>query len=509
MHKIILRLAMLLSMHLYPGDLGANFVPDSNSIYGGISTILGQWTQEKDILYNHFVLNSHDSANLFKLALAHDRLGDWQAAHRFYELRSQSLGDSQELFVSLLKLGDDAQRLPEDKGWAQALSYYLRAYAVQSDRIEPLIRIAQHYLQKTDHSMAYGFAHCACLKPYPVENALGFEKHLYDFTRYEILGISAWYVQAFQEGEAAARLLTAQFPDNQHVKENLKYYEQRNEWLSEHKQIKDTRIPDHFGVGFHIAMKLSPRYSEDFIEKYPFWKLVKDRYEKYVIAEVNYRQEPRIPKIIHQIWLGSPLPDKYKSFQQSWMKHNPGWEYRLWTEKELEEFGLRNKAIFDASSNWATKSDIARYEILYRIGGVYADTDFECLRSFEVLHHCCDFYAGFESEGSFEGEDILLIGNALIGAAPGHPILKQCVDNIRGNDGAKEDWYSVMTKTSPHYFSQIIKKELPECNRPTVIFPSSYFYPWPGYRGQRSADQVIKWIRPETFAVHYWEGSWI
>ena len=31
------------------------------------------------------------------------------------------------------------------------------------------------------------------------------------------------------------------------------------------------------------------------------------------------------------------------------------------------------------------KSDIFRYEILYRFGGVYVDTDFECIKPFECF----------------------------------------------------------------------------------------------------------------------------
>src|SRR5581483_2776119 len=75
----------------------------------------------------------------------------------------------------------------------------------------------------------------------------------------------------------------------------------------------------------------------------------------------------RIPRLFHQIWLGpSPLPDEYRRYQQTWLDHHQGWELRLWTEEGLPA-GLR------------------RPELLWREGGVYVDTDFECLRSIEPL----------------------------------------------------------------------------------------------------------------------------
>ena len=90
-------------------------------------------------------------------------------------------------------------------------------------------------------------------------------------------------------------------------------------------------------------------------------------YNDFWMSGAHYNSEPLIPKIIHQIWLGSSLPEKYKRFQQSWKKYHPDWTYILWSEKEIEEFGLKNKKIYDKTKNLGQKSDIARYEILYRI----------------------------------------------------------------------------------------------------------------------------------------------
>ena len=229
-------------------------------------------------------------------------------------------------------------------------------------------------------------------------------------------------------------------------------------------------------------------------------------YNDFWANGVQYHAEPLIPKIIHQIWLGSPLPEKYKQFQQSWKKYHPDWTYILWTEKEIEEFGLKNKKIYDASTNYGQKSDIARYEILYRIGGLYVDTDFECLKPFDILHHCLDFYTSCLPENK-ETRHLSLL-NGLVAACPAHPILKSCVEGI------EESFYSnkeIMAQTGPYFLTKVVFSNLThDCGR-SVIFPASFFYPLPNYFAWHyinQEDAKKQFIRDESFAIHWWACSW-
>ena len=44
----------------------------------------------------------------------------------------------------------------------------------------------------------------------------------------------------------------------------------------------------------------------------------------------------KIPKKIHQIWIGpKKMPNNYKIWTETWKKYNPSWHYKLWTEKDL------------------------------------------------------------------------------------------------------------------------------------------------------------------------------
>ena len=63
----------------------------------------------------------------------------------------------------------------------------------------------------------------------------------------------------------------------------------------------------------------------------------------------------------------------------SWKQFNNDFEYILWDEASIIQLGLKNMYAFQQTKNLGAKSDIARYEILNKFGGVYVDTDFECL----------------------------------------------------------------------------------------------------------------------------------
>lgn len=261
-------------------------------------------------------------------------------------------------------------------------------------------------------------------------------------------------------------------------------------------------IPTGFGVNFWDAM-WCVKDKIPTLQKSITWHNLEKAYNQHIVNNLEIK-ENRIPKIIHQIWIGSPYPKKHKPFQKTWLDNHPDWTYILWTDKEIEQFGLVNKDAYDATNNCGAKSDIARYEILYRLGGLYVDTDFECLRPFDIFHACCDFYTGsahFVTSTAFM---------AIIGCVPGHPILLSCIESLNIQKIAHaRSAMDVLQSTGPAYFSKAVNAHLAISTDTSVVFPSGYFYPWPHYnRDQNSLEQIQKWIRPETFAIHHWHSSW-
>ena len=257
-----------------------------------------------------------------------------------------------------------------------------------------------------------------------------------------------------------------------------------------------------YDVSFDEGMKLT-RYPARLKEaaNQHVYDIFKQVYEKNHPGTMLSQQstEPKIPKIIHQIWLGSPFPEKYRAFQASWQQHHPDWEYRLWTDKELAEFPLVHRDLFEASHNYGEKSDIARYEILYRFGGVYVDTDFESYERLDTIHQAYDFYIGIQPLDT----SCVQLGIGLIGSAPGHPVLRCCLANLRQN---MQQTQQIIARTGPVYFTRVFAAVAPSLPAGTVALPASFVYPM-AYEQTGMGQEV--WRCPESLAVHHWEGSWL
>jgi mannosyltransferase OCH1-like enzyme len=102
-------------------------------------------------------------------------------------------------------------------------------------------------------------------------------------------------------------------------------------------------------------------------------------------SKSNYEE---VPKIIHQ----TAMSDKSKwnpiweRCQQSWKDKFPDFEYRMWTDEDLENLVKTDFSWFYDTWKGYDKNikriDSARYCILYKHGGMYVDMDFECLENF-------------------------------------------------------------------------------------------------------------------------------
>jgi hypothetical protein len=98
-----------------------------------------------------------------------------------------------------------------------------------------------------------------------------------------------------------------------------------------------------------------------------------------------------VPRRIHQIWIHHddiPLHKYPIEHIQSWKKHHPSWEYKLWTKDEcdilIHKYFPEVKEQYE-KAQYVVKSDICRIGILILCGGIYADLDTECFKSFDSL----------------------------------------------------------------------------------------------------------------------------
>lgn len=109
----------------------------------------------------------------------------------------------------------------------------------------------------------------------------------------------------------------------------------------------------------------------------------------YQNEKIYVKENRTIPKIVHQIWFGKE-PPTWRKFMfnsvENMCKKN-GYEYKLWTMKEFNEknipitwdhIGTALEIGEDQGHNrWAQVADLARYDLIYKYGGIYMDSLFQ------------------------------------------------------------------------------------------------------------------------------------
>lgn len=225
----------------------------------------------------------------------------------------------------------------------------------------------------------------------------------------------------------------------------------------------------------------------------------KSLYERNNFLRVQPGNTLKIPKKIHQIWLGGPVPDAFKAYMKSWQDKHPDWQYYLWTDENVHEVTLYNQAYFDQSAgNYGVQSDLLKWELIYQFGGLYVDVDFECLQPLDEFHYAYDFYTGIQPLDT----RYVQLGAALFAAAPGNPILKHCIETIA------DDWHHQHTviKTGPVHFTKSFYQVAGKSGALDVAFPAHYFYPLGSAQIELKREE---WIAHGAYAVHHWAKSWI
>ncbi len=188
-----------------------------------------RFLRDRELLLEEFKKNPDDARTVFYLAQTCGCLELKYEAYEYYALRATMGGFAEEVFHSYLRLGDlvaessDPPTFDCEKIWGLALAYYMRAFE-HTPRAEPMVAIGHHYKSKKKWLLAYHFAKIACELDFPNECILFVDNHAYEYERYHLLGIVAFYAGRFNEGRDAC--IKAISVANQQIdKDNLIFYE--------------------------------------------------------------------------------------------------------------------------------------------------------------------------------------------------------------------------------------------------------------------------------------------
>lgn len=229
-----------------------------------------------------------------------------------------------------------------------------------------------------------------------------------------------------------------------------------------------------------------------------------------------------IPKIIHQIWEGRTeyLGDNYKLLAQTWKDQHPDWKYEFWDENRMvdfiyEYFPEMVDTYFGYQYN-IQRWHIIRYLILYKIGGLYVDFDYECLESFDkyTLNDDKCYFAQEPNENYPLFNINVHINNALMITSPGHLFFHDIIAQIQTMfvkyTGDKQK--DVLNSTGSLMLTNLYEKYT--CKDTIEILPSEKVSPFTrkeikDYIHGKANKKVLENKLQNAIAVHYFLGSWL
>jgi len=188
-----------------------------------------------------------------------------------------------------------------------------------------------------------------------------------------------------------------------------------------------------------------------------------------------------IPKIIHQVHFGGKPSKKLGDWMNTVRDLHPDWDYLLWDEHNLPLLKLNLQELQDSFPKWAGVSNAVRLKAILDFGGVYLDTDCECLKPLNPL---------LEQRAFAALQDERRLCNAVFGAEAGHFWIAWQWTHVHEWTGHAADWGVELMSLSP-------RKNL-------TVLPAHAFYPflWDAPQSKRSA-------HADSYLVHHWEKSWL
>jgi len=211
-----------------------------------------------------------------------------------------------------------------------------------------------------------------------------------------------------------------------------------------------------------------------------------------------------IPKLLHYVWVGGPLPPLQQNYLDSWRQTNPDFTIICWNEQNIDMSSEIIRTAYQ-QKKWAKVADVARLQAVQQMGGIYFDTDFRLVRPIDkLLRHKC-FFAFQETDPHSTD----WVCNGVFGAEPGHWFVTQVLNGLlemKPNRLLPER----PTSFGPKHVTRLLRQAgLRDYSNDGVmvkdifIAPVSWFFPF-----HFSEEFTEDCITEATLGVHFWEKSW-
>lgn len=185
-----------------------------------------------------------------------------------------------------------------------------------------------------------------------------------------------------------------------------------------------------------------------------------DKYLNY-----NTIKNEDIPKICYTVWHTKNLPPLMEENFAKLQENNSEFDFKLYDEKECREFIKNNYdndvlEAYDRLSPSSYKSDLWRYCILHKYGGIYLDIKYNTINEFKLIELCNKEHfvydhANNSDKKSFWNKKEFGVYTALIVVKPRNKILRQCIHKITENTESFFYGKNALYPTGPGLLGQI------------------------------------------------------
>lgn len=195
-------------------------------------------------------LKSQDPRTIFYYGQTCMCLYKQQKSYMLYRERTELEGFTEERFHAYLRCGDLSEVLKHS--WEETIIWYIKAYEYSAKtfkvpRAEPLYKIAKYYQDKC-WELSFLYLKRCCELPYPLDAILFVDRRLYDYSRWNLMGIVGYYAKEFNSGRQGCCNAIVSEKLEEDIK-NLKFYvedeNEREKLITTLKNMEkiDTTIP--------------------------------------------------------------------------------------------------------------------------------------------------------------------------------------------------------------------------------------------------------------------------
>lgn len=217
-------------------------------------------------------------------------------------------------------------------------------------------------------------------------------------------------------------------------------------------------------------------------------------------------------RIIHQVWFGT-IPNKraakktyikFKKYRDSWKIKNPTWWHIEWGKKLSDLFVFtffpEHYELYKNYTYEIQRCDSVRYMILYRYGGLYADMDYYCVKSFDEVFSLYKSSLYLVQTPNRSGE---YVSNSLMFSVPQHPFWKSLLIEMEVEKNPPiyySKHLSVMYTTGPGIINRIFHTN--KFRYKLKSWPHKYFQP------HTHTENVMTLKNDNVYAIHMSDGCW-